>query len=153
MKKKIEKILMYGFISAIAIGLIYSLSTFIDFDKNNYSEISNIETDKNSFKLISTGSTSSGEVLVELTPHNAKDGKLKIDIEVNTHSVDLTEFDLMQITTLEFDGQTIKPISVPSLNGHHSSGTITFETGKELNSFKVIIKGIPKIGQRLFEWN
>ena len=76
-----------------------------------------------------------------------------MDFSVNTHSVDLSQYDLLQITTLEYNGNVIKPRSAPSLSGHHNSGTLVFDTGKELKTFKIIIKDIPDIKERIFEWN
>ena len=106
-----------------------------------------------SFKTISSGTTQTGDVLVELSPHAFDNGKLNVDFSANTHSVDLGQFDLMQITTLEYDGNVLKPISAPSLSGHHNSGTLVFGTGKELKRFKIIINDIPDVKERVFEWN
>lgn len=99
-----------------------------------------------------TGSTGSGDVLIELTPHEVVDGLLEVDIAVNTHSVTLEGFDLMQITTLEFNGKTLKPIDAPTLRGHHNSGTLSFEVGEDIDRFTIKIEGIPNVEERTFEW-
>jgi len=104
------------------------------------------------FKTISTGSTDNGDVLLDLTPRDMENGKFAVDISLNTHSVDLSQFDLMQITTLEYNGKTIKPLSAPELSGHHSSGTLSFDTDTEIKNFRIIIKGIPAVEERVFEW-
>ena len=75
-----------------------------------------------------------------------------MDISVNTHSVDLSSFDLKQITTLEFGGKKFSPIEAPSLGGHHVSGKLVFDAGDDLNNFAVKINGIPKISVREFNW-
>ncbi len=105
------------------------------------------------FKTVSTGGTGSGDVLIELTPKGMEDGKFEVDILLNTHSVDLSQFDLVKITLLEYEGKLIKPVSAPELSGHHGSGTLAFDTGKEIKNFKIIIKGIPAVEERVFEWN
>ena len=97
-----------------------------------------------------TGSTETGDVLIELTPHAINNGKLEVDIGVNTHSVDLAQFDLNEITTLSFNGKELKPISAPSLTGHHSSGILLFDIGSNIESYAIIITGVPLIEERIF---
>ncbi|MBI4016893.1 MAG: hypothetical protein HY363_04330 [Candidatus Aenigmarchaeota archaeon] len=104
------------------------------------------------FKTISSGTTDNGDVSIELTPAGTKDGKLQINIVANTHSVDLSQFDLLQITSLIVGEKTIKPVVAPLLSGHHSSGIIEFEAGGIAAEFTVIIKGIPQIEERIFKW-
>ena len=104
------------------------------------------------FKTISTGSVDSGDASVDLTPRGMENGKFAVDFSINTHSVDLSQFDLMKITLLEYDGKTIKPISAPQLSGHHNSGILIFDTGTEIKNFKIIIMGIPAVEERIFEW-
>ena len=104
------------------------------------------------FKTISTGSLDSGDASVDLTPRGMENGKFAVDFSINTHSVDLSQFDLMQAATLEYDGKAINPESAPTLSGHHTSGTLAFDTGKEIKGFKIIIKGIPAVEERVFEW-
>jgi len=107
---------------------------------------------KNTFMAVQSGSTATGDVLIELTPSGFSGGTLRVGIAANTHSVDLSPFDLMKITTLVYGSSSIKPASAPQLSGHHSSGEIVFNAGKELNSFKIIITGIPAVDERVFEW-
>ena len=96
--------------------------------------------------------SSQGTVSIDLTPHKVSNGNLVVDIAVNTHSGDLSEFDLLQLVTLEFDGTTIKPKSAPQLQGHHSSGELVFDVKEDISNFKIIIKDIPDIEERVFEW-
>jgi FlaG/FlaF family flagellin (archaellin) len=104
------------------------------------------------FKRITTGTTSDGEVEISLKPHKVEKGKLEVDFASNTHSVEMNEFDLLKITTLEYDRKTIKPLSAPKLSGHHVSGKLVFDVDKEIKGFTINIKGIPKIEERVFEW-
>ncbi len=137
--------------------LLFGLIFIVSCTSNAKTQLNEINEIKNnvevsSFKTISSGSTQSGDALIELTPKEIKDGKLNVDFAANTHSVNLGQFDLMQITTLEYDGNVVKPVSAPTLTSHHNSGTLVFDTGKELKSFKIIINGIPDIEERVFEW-
>ncbi len=104
------------------------------------------------FPTVATGSTSKGDVLVELTPLGFSNSQLRVSIAANTHSVDLSQFDLREITDLKINGKTIKPSDAPGMRGHHSSGTIVFEGVEEAGKFTIIIKGIPKTEERVFEW-
>ncbi len=104
------------------------------------------------FETIYSGSVDSGDVAVDLTPIGIIGGKLRVGIGVNTHSVDLSQFDLARITTLEYSGKSLKPESAPSLAGHHTSGTLVFNVGEPVSSFKITIRGIPKVEERIFEW-
>ncbi len=119
-------------------------------DKNN--NLNNKNPLPPAFKTVSTGSTDTGDALVDLTPKGMENGKFVVDASINTHSVNLDQFDLTKITLLEYEEKTIKPVSAPKLSGHHSSGTLAFDTGKEIKNFKIIIKGIPAVDERVFEW-
>lgn len=95
---------------------------------------------------------SESEVTIELTPKEFENGKLYVDIGVNTHSGNLADYDLNALTTLEFEGKSIKPSSAPKLSGHHNSGTLVFDIGKELDNFKIVVINLPEIQERIFEW-
>ena len=107
MKKHFEKYFLFGF---LILAIVASLLVFFGFTfstNENTGKIINtaktIVKEEQGFKLISSGSTGQGEVSVDLKPHNVKDGTLKVDISVNTHSVNLEQFNLNEITILEFD--------------------------------------------------
>jgi len=141
-------------LSIFIVGCTSNASNSLDGNKNNNGDNNknnrNIET--NIFKTVSTGSLDSGDASVDLTPRGMENEKFAVDFSINTHSVDLSQFDLMQITVLEYDGKAIKPISAPALTGHHNSGTLIFDTGKEIRNFRITIKGIPAVEERVFEW-
>lgn len=158
MKENNEKYFLYGLLVLVIIILMFVFSGFtLDTNKSTGKTINlqnSIETsDESSFKLISSGSTGPGEVAIDLKPHKVSNGQLQVDIGVNTHSVSLEEFDLKEITTFEFNGKSIKPISAPSLTGHHNSGTLVFDVGENIESFTIKIIGIPKVEERVFTWN
>ena len=105
------------------------------------------------FDSMSTGSLGSGDALLVLTPATIDKERLVLKFEVNTHSVRLNEFDLKQITTLEYKGKKLKPVKASRMGGHHSSGTIEFKTGEKIGSFVIRINGIPRVKERVFKWN
>ncbi len=104
------------------------------------------------FETIYSGSVGTGDVAVDLTPVSIISGKLRVEIGVNTHSISLEQFDLTKITTLEYNGKSIKPLSAPALSGHHTSGTLVFDVGEPVSSFKITIRSIPNVDERIFEW-
>ena len=118
------------------------------------------------FQPIVTGTAGTGDVAVELKPHLPTGGVLSIDISLDTHSVDLSQFDLKKITSLMYGSTgdsdtngsaiTVKPVDAPGLSGHHSSGILTFNVGEDSSrlaaGFTVTIEGIPAEQKRVFEW-
>lgn len=151
MKEKHENYILYGLLVVVIIGALLS---FTGFSKGTSTATGTTTENKKetSFDPISTGTTDPGDVSVELTPIGIENGQLKVLIAMNTHSVTLSDFDLKQITTLEYNGKSIKPVSAPSLDGHHPNGDLVFNIGESLNSFKIIIEGIPKVEERVFTW-
>jgi hypothetical protein len=150
---KKENILLIGLLIIVVVGLVFTLKGFIG--SNNPDNIDSSST-RNEISLESNSKfekkISESEVTVDLKPKELDNGKFYVDIGVNTHTVDLSQFDLMELTTLEINGRIIKPSSAPKLGGHHNSGTLIFDVDEELSSFKIKIKGIPEIEERVFEW-
>jgi DNA polymerase III epsilon subunit-like protein len=106
-----------------------------------------------SFDTKTTGSMESGDALVELTPVIVNGRRIEVKFKINTHSVKLSQFDLEQITTLKYSGKVLKPVKASSIGGHHSTGTIVFDTEKEnISNFTIRIKGIPSVEDRVYEW-
>ncbi|MBR9699334.1 hypothetical protein GOV09_02670 [Candidatus Woesearchaeota archaeon] len=152
---KNEKYVLYGVLILVVIVLAFSLSGYApginsgsgDRQLPPTSQIIDSASD-----AVVTGTTGAGDVEIELIPHEVENEVLEVDISANTHSVDLSQFDLLKITTLEFDGKAIAPDSAPKLGGHHASGTLTFKVNKPIQDFKITIREIPKIKDRVFEW-
>lgn len=97
--------------------------------------------------------SSSGTVSIDLTPQEFDNGLLSVDASFDTHSGDLADYDLQELVRLELGSKLIAPSTVPSLSWHHGSGTFVFNTGgTEQDQFKIVIKGIPDIEERVFEW-
>ena len=162
MSKGYDDYLVYGLVAVVIGVVVYLLiglgmpsasSGITDIVGTNLNKpISNIPQNTGQFETITTGSTNPGEVEIGLTPHKVINGKLNVDIAANTHSVDLSPFDLTKIITLEYDGKKINPIEAPQLGGHHASGTLVFNVDQEVKSFIITIIGIPKVEKRLFKW-
>lgn len=151
MKNDYEKYIIYGLLIFVLGGLIYSVMGLFN-TSGNVVNLESKSSDEFTLKSISSGSTNQGDVLIELTPHKVDKRRLEVDISVNTHSVDLSQFDLKQITTLKYKDKSIKPSLVPSLNGHHSSGTLVFDVDEDIDIFTIIIVGIPNVEERIFSW-
>ena len=98
--------------------------------------------------------TSQGEATIDITPKIIENGKFVFSIALNTHSVSLENYNLMELTTLNYNGKSVKPISALKLAGHHNNGEISFDVGNDKpENFKITINSIPDIEERVFEWN
>lgn len=110
-------------------------------------------SEKTVWQAITTGTTESGDVAIELKPQAIQDGAITFLMTANTHSVDLSQFNLQKITTLTYNGKVISPSAVPQLTGHHTSGILVFPMDKNSATFTVSIKGIPLEQERVFRWS
>ncbi len=96
---------------------------------------------------------SDGRATVELTPKDYAQGKLTVEIRVNTHTVDdLDKYDLSELTTLEWTGKAVHPTSAPKLRGHHNTGALVFPVTPLPNAFSIIIRGLDEPAVRTFTW-
>ena len=59
--------------------------------------------------------TSESIVTIDLEPHQFENGILDIDISLNTHTIDMSQFDLTKQVMLVMDGVEYYPVSAPSL--------------------------------------
>ena len=132
-------------VGVVVFGILFLLNS--DF----YTKTDTVEV-TNSLKPISSCSTDEGDVSIVLTPLSVANGIIQVEVAANTHSVDLSQFDLKKVITLEYQGKTFKPTSAFSLSGHHSSGMITFDLSSEVDRFTIKINGIPSAEERVFEW-
>jgi len=136
--------ILYG-VLVLAIGTLFMTFGGFPASQGKVTEVSE------SYETIMTGTTGNGDVSVEITPLGIEGNQLKLEISANTHSVDLSQFNLKEISFLEYNGKSVNPVSAPSLKGHHASGTLVFDVDSSINDFKLTIKGIPKIEERIFE--
>jgi len=95
---------------------------------------------------------STGDVSFEVTPRAPADGRFIFDVRADTHSGDLAELDLRRIVTLEAGGKTLRPTSATSLNGHHASGSVTFEMAAAPDRFTLKMTGVREMDPIEFTW-
>ena len=136
-------------IPGIVVGVLVVFFFLMYFTKDKLGSGNNVEIDK---KDNLETKTSEGQVVIDLKPLGVKDGKFLFDINVNTHTISLEQYDLRKLITLEFDGNKLNPSSAPKLTEHHNSGVLTFNIDKNPTAFKIIIRDIPDVKERMFEW-
>ena len=152
---KTEDYVLYGLLALAIIGLVLAFTGFsIPSGAATGTGIkeTGLNAPSSGFRTIDSGSTGNGEVAVGLTPKGFKDGKFIVELSANTHSVSLDNYNLKEIVALEFESKSIKPVSAPKLSGHHNSGQLVFDIGKELDNFKITVRDLPDIQERVFEW-
>lgn len=148
MQESKQEYILYGIIIVGVVILGYFMYGFLFSSDTGFSPVSS----PLSLTTISTGSTEEGDVSIDLTPQKIEGGKLFVSLVANTHSVDLSGFNLKQIISLTFDGKVIKPVDAPTLSGHHANGMLVFNVGKQLSSFVITIEGIPQQQKRVYQW-
>ena len=147
MEKRKNNILIYS------VGVI--LVFFLFFTVKSYLPTGQLEEEHNQisgFPPILTGTTEDGDVAIELKPIEVSKTIIRLEISANTHSVDLSPFNLREIVTLASNGKEFNPVSAPQLSGHHAAGELIFEGDFDSKSFSVIIKNIPLVNERIFSW-
>ena len=158
LKEKVIKLDRDGYIMIIilvvaVIALVFSISGFF---ANIIPAEASIEkplaVPASQYSAVETGSTEQGDVSVILTPIDVSDTQAVFDVAINTHSVDLSVFDLKEMASLEYNGNVAKPSDTPQLSGHHNSGRIVFQTTSRPKEFTVKIIGIPNVQERIFSW-
>jgi len=152
-----EKIVLGILIAILIVSAGFSFYIFFMDGQGGKEETKNTAqattTSQSGLSEIITGSAETGDVAIQLKPLGIKDGKLIFEFAANTHSVSLSDFDLSEITTLEYDNIDILPESVPTMSGHHASGQLIFGLGVMPDNFTVKIKGIPSVSERIYQWS
>ncbi len=149
---KFQKVIVFILSVILGIAVVLGIAIIPKLWKDNSSDAFARMSDWKEFSAKSTGSQEDGDVEIVLTP-SMEGSRLTVRIDMNTHSVNLADFDLAEITTLEYRGKTIKPVKAKKPSGHHSYGMIIFDVEEKLSSFQIKIKGIPKIQERVYGWN
>jgi hypothetical protein len=96
--------------------------------------------------------SNSGEIMFTLTPRDVSGGRFRVDIQVNTHSGDLSRLDLQSATELHVAGQTLRPVKAPGLRGHHARGRLEFAMERVPDAFEIVIRGVQAMGDLTFRW-
>jgi hypothetical protein len=96
---------------------------------------------------------------------NINKGELDFEVRMNTHSVNLDNYKMEELSFLKDDkGNTYKPLGWfnPGGGGHHRFGVIKFSSkdskGKDIidkntKYIHIIIKGVDNVNERSFQWN
>jgi hypothetical protein len=133
----------YVVLSVSILALLFAIYT-IAFPTQQTSTTNPTQT--STYDPITTGTTNQGDVEITLQPQKGE--KLTISMSANTHSIDLSKYNLAELVTLN-DLQ--KPIQSPTLSGHHAQGQLVFEK-PETPTLTVKIKGIPQQQERVYTW-
>lgn len=95
--------------------------------------------------------SSAGLVTLEARPE-WRDGSMLVSLSANTHSVDLSTLDLTESVRLLVGGLEYAPGAAGSLSGHHAKATLTFDIAVRPDTFKLRIRNVPDVPQRILEW-
>ncbi|MDP2730612.1 MAG: hypothetical protein Q8O55_09010 [Dehalococcoidales bacterium] len=86
-------------------------------------------------------------------------GSLLFNVDMNTHSVDLDQYDLAALAVLrDGAGNEFHPVSWnAAAGGHHRSGTLTFPIPDSVSQGKtryieIVIRDVAGIGERVLTW-
>ncbi len=104
-------------------------------------------------------SNTGGSVTLDVEWIKEGDGLLIFDVSMNTHSVDLDQYDLGELAVLSDDmGNEYHPVSWDSApGGHHRQGTLTFPIPDSLSQRKakyveIMIRDVAGIEKRVLKW-
>ncbi|MBI5391893.1 hypothetical protein HZB00_02730 [Candidatus Woesearchaeota archaeon] len=124
-------------IAAVILALVFGTFFFLNQDTKTFSYATK---------------TSSGTVTIDLTPVAIKNNQLVFTVNLNTHTVDLEQYNLQMLTTLSYNGKNVKPLNSILLAGHHNTGELVFPVEGKPEHFNVVIIGIPDVSMREFAW-
>ena len=102
-------------------------------------------------------SNTEGAVTIDVEYLGYKDNLVSFNIAMNTHSVELDQYDLAKLSDLTDDkGNKYTPFSWDSEpGGHHRSGILVFSSPgsqAEPGTLILIIRNIAEIQERTFSW-
>ena len=109
-----------------------------------------------------TQTNEGGQVTIAATLQEDSAGPI-FNIAMNTHAVDLDQYNLTQLAILRIDGgQNVQPIGWEApKGGHHRSGTLTFPaTGADgtpmiadgAHTVELLIRDVAGVPERSFRW-
>lgn len=104
-------------------------------------------------------SNAEGSVTIDVEWTKAENGSLIFDVAMNTHSVDLDQYDLGELAVLRDDtGNEYHPVSWnAAAGGHHRSGTLAFPlpdsvSQGEAKYVEMVIRDVSGIEARVLKW-
>lgn len=100
-----------------------------------------------------------GSVTIEVEWLGITNDTLVFEVAMNTHSVDLDGYDLMELAVMrDNEGNSHNPVSWDSeAGGHHRRGTLSFPVPTSLEQdsvyyIEIIIREIADIEERILKW-
>ena len=109
-----------------------------------------------------TQTSESGAVTVKAT-WAGRDAGPVFTVAMDTHSVDLNDFDLRQLALLRANDEPVQPIAWDApKSGHHREGALTFPSvtvdgkpvlGPDVRSVELVIRDVAGIPERVFRWD
>ncbi|MBI2851346.1 MAG: hypothetical protein HYX80_09995 [Chloroflexi bacterium] len=100
-----------------------------------------------------------GSVTIALTWQGEKGNSLVFNVAMDTHSVDLDQYDLGKLAILRDDNaKEYRPTSWQARpGGHHRTGTLTFPLPDSLSqgqtkSAEIVIRDVSGIQERVLRW-
>jgi hypothetical protein len=102
----------------------------------------------------STGQTQTAEANGVTVIATLRDGGLVFDVILDTHTVDLTSYDLVANSKLIVDGQTLQPQGesrTTNNTGHHVEGTLRFD-GERHGTIVLILEDLGGVPERRLEF-
>lgn len=106
----------------------------------------------NSMHRISTGTMTDGGVKMELEPASFENGIFRVKFYANTHKVNLGQYNMMELMHLEYADVGYRPVSTKRMRGHHAGGEIEFRVPEVPDHFRIVVRGLPDLEERIFEW-
>jgi hypothetical protein len=104
-------------------------------------------------------SNTGGSVTIDVEWIKTEDNLLIFDVAMNTHSVDLDQYDIGQLAILRDNtGKEYHPVTWDSApGGHHRSGTLYFPIPDSVNQrstsyIEIVIQDIAGIKERVLKW-
>ncbi len=104
-------------------------------------------------------SNTGGAVTVDVQWAEQENDSLTFYVALNTHSVDLDQYDLVKLTLLRDDrGNEYLPVTWDSApGGHHRQGTLTFPlpasvSQGETEYLEIVIRDVAGINERVLRW-
>ena len=113
-------------------------------------------------KMPSSGlvqSSSEGSVDIDAKWLGERSNSLAFQIDMNTHSVELDQYDLSKLSILRDDaGKDYRPITWDSApGGHHRGGTLVFPLPDSLRQqnakyIELVIRDVAGVKERILRW-
>lgn len=128
-------------------------------EKDSSSAGTTIETNHNPVNGM-VQSDDGGSVTIDIEWIGVENDSLVLNVAMNTHSVDLDGFDLMELAVMRDDeGNLYNPVLWDAgTGGHHRSGTLSFPVPASLDQgttdyIEILIREIADIDERVLKWD